>query len=137
MSKQSGLADAEGAPKGAGWKVAIAPKLRTPVASPDRWIATTLKRVRPAAVRGYLSPRTLQPADRFLVKRPADFFSSAANCRSALSEPPVLALSITTLPWRSITTSCGIRLEKSRFTTCISIWRDWGTEAQEKPTLAA
>jgi len=37
------LADAESAPKGVGWKVAIARKLRTTVAAPDRWIATTLK----------------------------------------------------------------------------------------------
>ena len=34
-----------------------------PVTAPYRWIATTLKTGHPAAVRGYLSPRTLQPAD--------------------------------------------------------------------------
>ena len=57
------LADAESAAKGAGWKVAIARKLRTTVAAPYRWIATTLKMGHPAAVRGYLSQRILQSAD--------------------------------------------------------------------------
>jgi hypothetical protein len=57
------LADAESAPKGVGWKVAIARKLRTTVAAPDRRIATTFKMGPPAAVRGTLSQRTLQSAD--------------------------------------------------------------------------
>ena len=48
------LADAESAPKDAGWKVAISRNLRTSVAAPDRWIATTLKMGHPAAVRGDL-----------------------------------------------------------------------------------
>ena len=34
-----------------------------PVAAPYRWIATTLRMGHPAAVRGYLSARTLQSAD--------------------------------------------------------------------------
>ena len=57
------LADAVSAPKGVGWKVAIARTLRTTVAAPYRWIATTLQRGHPAAVRGDLSPRPLQTAD--------------------------------------------------------------------------
>jgi REP element-mobilizing transposase RayT len=57
------LTDVESAPKGVGWKVAIARQLRTTVAAPYRWIAMTLKMGHPAAVRGYLSRRTLQSAD--------------------------------------------------------------------------
>lgn len=57
------LADAELAPKGAGWKIVIARSLRTKAAAPYRWIATTLKMGHPAAVRGYLSLRKLHSAD--------------------------------------------------------------------------
>ncbi len=57
------FADAESAPEGVGWKVAIARTLRTTVAAPYRWIATTLRMGHPAAVRRYLSPRILQSAD--------------------------------------------------------------------------
>ena len=56
-------ADAASAPKGVGWKVAIAGARRTTVAAPYRWIATPLQRGHPAAVRGDLSPRTLPTAD--------------------------------------------------------------------------
>ena len=51
------------APKGVGGKVAIAWTRRTTVAAPYPWIATTLQRGHPAAVRGDLSPRTWQSAD--------------------------------------------------------------------------
>ena len=57
------LANAASAPKGVGRKVAIARTRRTTVAVPYRWIATTLQRGHPAAVRGDLSPRTWQSAD--------------------------------------------------------------------------
>ena len=56
-------ADAAIAPKGVGGKVAIARTRRTTAATPYCWVATTLQRGHPAAVRGDLSPRTLQSAD--------------------------------------------------------------------------
>ncbi len=57
------FSDAASAPKGVGWKVAIARTRRTTVAAPHRWIATPLQTGHPAAVRGDLSPRTLPSAD--------------------------------------------------------------------------
>ena len=48
-------ADLENAPKGTGWKIALARTLRSTVAPSYRWLAHQLHMGKPASVRVYLS----------------------------------------------------------------------------------